>query len=67
MGIFEVEKWEPEETLAPDWNVAPTKEVYAILERPSKDAESRHSVRQMRALRWGLVPAWAKSPRARPG
>ncbi|MEU6933451.1 SOS response-associated peptidase [Streptomyces sp. NPDC046374] len=62
VDVFGVEKWEPEETLAPDWNVAPTKEVHAILERPLKDAESRRPVRQMRALKWGLVPSWAKSP-----
>ncbi|MEV6400976.1 SOS response-associated peptidase [Streptomyces sp. NPDC051907] len=61
-GVFEVEKWEPEETLAPDWNVAPTKEVYAILERPLKDAEDRRPVRQLRALKWGLVPSWSKTP-----
>ncbi|MFF4221685.1 SOS response-associated peptidase [Streptomyces abikoensis] len=61
-GLFEVEKWVPEETLAPDWNVAPTKSVYAVLERPLKDAADRRPVRQLRALRWGLVPSWAKSP-----
>ncbi|MFH8625617.1 SOS response-associated peptidase [Streptomyces vietnamensis] len=59
---FGIEKWEPEEALAPDWNVAPTKEVWAVLERPLKDAESRRPVRQLRALKWGLVPSWAKSP-----
>ncbi|MEQ4549059.1 SOS response-associated peptidase family protein, partial [Nocardioides kribbensis] len=46
--------------LDPDWNVAPTKEVYAVLERPAK--EDRPQVRQLRALRWGLVPSWAKDP-----
>ncbi|MFC5718752.1 SOS response-associated peptidase [Streptomyces gamaensis] len=61
-GLFHVEKWEPTETLAPDWNVAPTKSVYAVLERPLKDAADRRPVRQLRALRWGLVPSWAKSP-----
>ncbi|MEU3354057.1 SOS response-associated peptidase [Streptomyces sp. NPDC037389] len=61
-GLFEVEKWVPEETLAPDWNVAPTKSVYAVLERPLKDAADRRPVRQLRALRWGLVPSWAKTP-----
>ncbi|MFF8597427.1 SOS response-associated peptidase [Streptomyces sp. NPDC015232] len=61
-AAFGVEKWEPEETLAPDWNVAPTKEVHAILDRPLKDAESRRPVRQMRVLKWGLVPSWAPGP-----
>ncbi|AUA11372.1 SOS response-associated peptidase [Streptomyces sp. SID8382] len=62
VGLFGVEKWEPEETLAPDWNVAPTKDVYAVLERPLKDAAEPRPVRQLRALKWGLVPSWAKSP-----
>ncbi|MES4904724.1 MULTISPECIES: SOS response-associated peptidase [unclassified Streptomyces] len=64
VGIFGVQKWEPEETLAPDWNVAPTKGVYAVLERPLKDsaADDPSPVRQLRALKWGLVPSWAKSP-----
>ncbi|GAA0607438.1 SOS response-associated peptidase [Streptomyces crystallinus] len=63
-AVFEIEKWDPDpgEALAPDWNVAPTKEVYAVLERPLKDADDRRPVRQLRKLRWGLVPSWAKSP-----
>lgn len=61
-GVFEIAKWDPQETLAPDWNVAPTKEVYAVLERPLKDADDRRPVRQLRKLKWGLVPSWAKSP-----
>lgn len=61
-GIFEVEKWEPEEALAPDFNVAPTKEVYAVLDRPVKDAADPRPVRQLRTLKWGLVPSWAKTP-----
>ena len=40
--------------IEPDWNVAPTKQVYAVVQR---DAE-----RQLRALTWGLVPFWAKDP-----
>ena len=31
---FEIEQSEVRETLAPDYNVAPTKEVYAVLSRP---------------------------------
>ena len=48
-------------TLEPDFNVAPTKEVYAVVERPpSREAEEPE--RQLRVLTWGLVPFWAKDP-----
>ncbi len=67
------------EPLAPDYNVAPTKEVYAVVTRPpaetsakstesAKSAESSEAEaeagaqRQLRVLRWGLVPFWAKDP-----
>jgi putative SOS response-associated peptidase YedK len=60
--LFDVAKWDPQETLAPDWNVAPTKDVYAVLERPDKESGNPEPVRQLRTLRWGLVPSWAKSP-----
>lgn len=43
MEAFGIEKWEPEEALAPDFNVAPTKEVHVVLDRPLKDAS--HPVR----------------------
>lgn len=61
-AIFGVERWEPQETLAPDWNVAPTKEVHVVLDRPLKDARDPRPVRQLRVLKWGLVPSWAKNP-----
>ncbi|MEO3749235.1 SOS response-associated peptidase [Streptomyces sp. B6B3] len=62
-GLFDIERWDHEQALAPDWNVAPTKDVYAVLERPLKDAGAGpEPVRQLRVLRWGLVPSWAKSP-----
>ncbi len=51
--------------LEPDYNVAPTKEVYAVLERPRKDPDpgsAPSADRQLRVLRWGLVPSWAKDP-----
>ncbi|MFF3768330.1 SOS response-associated peptidase [Streptomyces sp. NPDC001922] len=62
VGVFGVAKWDPEETLAPDWNVAPTKDVYAVLERPDKETGDPAPVRQLRMLRWGLVPSWARNP-----
>lgn len=55
---FEVEESVVATPLEPDYNVAPTKEVYAVLERPAKP--ERPQQRQLRTLRWGLVPSWAK-------
>ncbi len=52
------------EPLPADYNVAPTKEVYAVLTRPPRDQDHAERVpeRQLRVLRWGLVPFWAKDP-----
>ncbi|NUR06652.1 MAG: SOS response-associated peptidase [Nocardioidaceae bacterium] len=60
---FEIDKNEVAEPLPPDYNVAPTKQVYAVVQRPV-DPEDRTgpSERQLRSLRWGLVPFWAKDP-----
>ncbi|MFF2807494.1 SOS response-associated peptidase [Streptomyces sp. NPDC058000] len=66
VGIFGVQQWEPTESLAPSWNVAPTDNVQVVLERPLKGEAAAAfppgPVRQLRTLKWGLVPAWAKSP-----
>ena len=62
VGLFGVEKRVPEESLAPDWNVAPTKQVPAVLDRPVRGSDDPRPVRQLRTLTWGLVPGWAKSP-----
>ncbi len=51
---FEVEE-PPEQVLRPKWNVAPTDPVYAVLQRDAR--------RQLRVVRWGLVPSWAKDPK----
>ena len=52
--------------LEPDYNVAPTKQVPAILTRAPHDtsqgSDAAEPVRQLRLLKWGLVPAWAKDP-----
>jgi putative SOS response-associated peptidase YedK len=63
-GLFGVTVWEPTEALAPDYNVAPTKDVPVVLDRPVRDSGSPDPVRQLRVLRWGLVPSWAKTPEA---
>ncbi len=68
MEEFEVVDPRLEKPLAADYNVAPTKEVYAVMDRVPTDPSSGakepdgEPVRQLRALRWGLVPFWAKDP-----
>ena len=65
--------------LEPDYNVAPTKPVYAVLTRsrrePGEDSAPEAGAgpggagpggagvaRELRVVRWGLVPFWAKDP-----
>ncbi len=60
---FEVDRVEVPERLEPDFNVAPTKDVYAVLTRRSREMpEGAAPARQLRVVRWGLVPSWAKDP-----
>jgi putative SOS response-associated peptidase YedK len=67
---FEVVESKVPAPLAPDYNVAPTKEVYAVVERPPSQSPKRGAddaaeppERQLRTLKWGLVPSWAKDPK----
>jgi len=49
--------------LAADYNVAPTKDVYVVRHAKERDPEGRPTGsghRELRAVRWGLVPSWAK-------
>jgi putative SOS response-associated peptidase YedK len=76
---FRVERDRVADSLQPDYNVAPTKPVYAVLTRgargsraepeatPAEAARSAAAVpevaRELRVVRWGLVPYWAKDPK----
>jgi len=46
-----------DKTLGPDYNVAPTRKVHAVITRAQLDEDP---VRQLVVMRWGLVPSWAK-------
>ena len=59
---FEVVESRIPAPLPADYNVAPTKEVYAIVERPPSRESDEPPQRQLRVLTWGLVPSWAKDP-----
>ena len=50
---------------APDFNVAPTKDVHVVRHARERDAEGALTGgghRELRVVRWGLVPSWAKDP-----
>ena len=46
--------------LPPSWNIAPTQRARVVLERSPRETADTEPVRQLRTLRWGLVPSWAK-------
>lgn len=54
----EFETTVPEERLEADYNVAPTKRVYIVVDRDRGDVRER----SLEVARWGLVPSWAKDP-----
>jgi putative SOS response-associated peptidase YedK len=79
---FRIERDRVSEPLDPDYNVAPTKRVYAVVTRdsrpseptgrqargaaeaaPAPDAGPAAVARELRVVRWGLVPFWAKDPK----
>jgi putative SOS response-associated peptidase YedK len=69
---FSVQRDRVTESLAPDYNVAPTKPVYAVLSRAGRELaggpggddrgvdDTPAVARELRVVRWGLVPSWAK-------
>ncbi|WNV90569.1 SOS response-associated peptidase [Umezawaea sp. Da 62-37] len=50
----------------PDYNIAPTKSVLAVVERHPRDDDGKPdpavTERSVRVMKWGLVPHWAKDP-----
>ena len=63
LAEFRIERDRVDESLAPDNNVAPTKQVNAVMTRGSGgggDAGPQDVARELRVVRWGLVPYWAK-------
>ena len=73
---FSVQRDRVPQDLQPDYNVAPTRSVYAVMDReqrkpaeagkPGGEAaagdqrETGGVARELRVVRWGLVPSWAK-------
>jgi putative SOS response-associated peptidase YedK len=75
---FAVQRDRVDEPLQPDYNVAPTKPVYAVMTRAPRPEQADEQAgpqqagpqqagpqqagpqRELRVVRWGLVPFWAK-------
>ena len=60
---FEAVAASGQSALPADYNVAPTKDVYVVRWKRERDAEGRptgEGHRELRVVRWGLVPSWAK-------
>jgi putative SOS response-associated peptidase YedK len=53
-----------EPTPAKSYNVAPTQQVTTVIDRADRgDGEVQ---RQLRSMKWGLVPSWAKDTKIGP-
>jgi putative SOS response-associated peptidase YedK len=55
----------PDPEPGPDYNVAPTRRVFAVMEPRPRDEEREEEpdappARELRVVRWGLIPFWAK-------
>ena len=51
------------EALPASYNIAPTQNARVILERAPHEDPDGEATRQLRTLRWGLIPSWAKDPK----
>jgi putative SOS response-associated peptidase YedK len=47
------------EELPPSWNLAPTQPARVVLERAPHNPPGAATQRQLRTMRWGLIPSWA--------
>lgn len=65
---FEIQRDRVPTDRPPDYNVAPTKQIYAVLDHRDKEQKEQQAQqeqqeqRELRLVRWGLVPFWAKDP-----
>jgi len=63
---FAVERDRVADDRNPDYNVAPTRRIYAVMDRAEKADDEQAAEpasppqRELRLVRWGLVPSWSK-------
>lgn len=54
------------EDFPPRYNIAPTQPILMVIAGPPRDPGSNLPDRQALLVRWGLIPRWAKDPKALP-
>ncbi|WP_032399212.1 SOS response-associated peptidase [Rhodococcoides fascians] len=64
-AVFEIAETVGDE-VPPSYNVAPTQTIRTVLERAPKHEPESDAVRQLRSVRWGLIPSWAKDAKIGP-
>jgi putative SOS response-associated peptidase YedK len=58
---FEIDRVTSPVAIEPDFNVAPTKDIYAVFDRVPREAPTgTPAERRLATVVWGLVPSWAK-------
>lgn len=62
LDAFDIPREQADDPLPPSWNLAPTDQAPVVVARVPKDDPDAEPARQLRNLRWGLVPSWAKDP-----
>jgi putative SOS response-associated peptidase YedK len=59
-GLFKIDDGMAADVSRQDYNVAPSKKAPVVLARAADEESNGPAVRQLRMLRWGMVPFWAK-------
>lgn len=68
VSLFDVDKV-GDELPEVSWNIAPTQPISIVLDSLQKATEAEpypEPLRRLESARWGLVPGWAKDPKAGP-
>jgi putative SOS response-associated peptidase YedK len=68
VNLFDVDRVGDEQP-AVSWNIAPTQPISIVLDSLPKATEEEpypEPLRRLESARWGLVPGWAKDPKAGP-
>lgn len=61
IDAFDIKVGSVDLELLPDFNLAPTRLAPVVVASPAPNDPSAQAVRQLRNLRWGLIPSWMRN------